>query len=362
MLKRILLCVSCILIITGTACNTEVKEEEAPVSEITQEPATAAPSPSVETPAPTPAPIDYEAVRPYEVGQIMVLMYHGIEKEVAPNDYYQRTVEDFKNDLLELYNRGFRVISLKDLINNNITTEAGYTPVVITFDDGRPSSFSLASENGRLVPTPDCGLDILMKFNEQYPDFGMAATFFINGNNDPFKGAGTQKERFEYLIANGCDIGNHTYSHPYLNKLNAEQIMEEVGKVDEMIKAALPDYMPVGVAYPFGIRPEEELRGLVLDGTYNGKAYHYDFALREGMSEASNIPNRNGYDVLNLPRARGSDTEGETTDLWGRLRFYEENPEYRYISDGNPDRIAVPKQYEDNVNKESLGGKELYIY
>lgn len=349
-----------VFIIMAAACTAEQKPEEPPAETPTAAP-TPTPTPTA-TPEPTPKPIDYTVVKPYEVGQIMILMYHGIEPEVAEKDVYQRSIADFKNDLSELYDRGFRVLSLKDLINNNITTEAGFTPVVITFDDGISTSFSLVSENGKLVPKPDCGFDILMKFNEQHPDFGMAATFFVNGNNDPFKGAGTQAERFEYLIANGCDIGNHTYSHAYLNKLNAEEIAEEIGKVDEMIKTALPGYTPVGVSYPFGIRPADDLKKLVLDGTYNGKAYHYDFALREGMSEASNIPNRNGYDVLNIPRARGSSTKDETTDLWGRLRLYETNPEYRYISDGNPNRIAVPKQYEDNVNKESIGDKELFVY
>lgn len=358
MIKRIFFCTMCIFMITGTACNAEKKQDEPPIETIT-ETATPAPTPT-ETPKPTPKPIDYTVVKPYEVGQIMVLMYHGIDPENNENDVYQRSVADFKNDLSELYNRGFRIISMKDLFDNNITTEAGFTPVVITFDDGISTSFSLVSESDKLVPKPDCGLDILMKFNEQHPDFGMAATFYINGNNDPFKGAGTQKERFEYLIANGCDIGNHLYSHPYLDKLDAEEITAQIGKVDEMIKTALPGYMPVGVSYPFGIRPMGDLKKLVLDGTYNGKAYHYDFALREGLSEASNIPNRNGYDVLNLPRVRGSN--GDATDLWDRLKFYEANPEYRYISDGNPNRIAVPKQYEDNVNKESIGNKELFLY
>ena len=53
---------------------------------------------------------------------------------------------------------------------------------------------------------------------------------------------------------------------------------------------------------------------------------------------------------------------GEEGDLGWYFDYYEKHPEYRYISDGNPNRIAINKEDEDNINKDSLNNKELYLY
>lgn len=303
--------------------------------------------------------IDYQKVRPNELGHIMIIMYHGIVESDPPSPY-QRTVEGLKEDLKYLYEHGYRLISMRDYIDNNITVEAGYTPVILTFDDGISSSFSLIEENGELKPTPDCAVDIINKFYEEHPDFGRHAVFYINGDNDPFAGDGTFKERLEYLINNGYEVSNHTYSHAHLSKLGAEEIQEQIGKVDQMIKEALPGYTLDSFSYPFGERPKEELRHLVEKGSYNAKEYSYRIGLREGPSGPFVPVNHIKFDPFNVPRVRGS--RGEEGDLGWYFEYYEKHPEYRYISDGNPNRIAVPVEQEQNVNMDSLGDKELYIY
>lgn len=123
--------------------------------------------------------IDYQKVRPNELGHIMIIMYHGIVESDPPSPY-QRTVEGLKEDLEYLYENGYRPISMRDYIDNNISVEAGYTPVVLTFDDGIRSSFSLIEENGEFKPTPDSAVDIMNKFYEEHPDFGRHAIFYIN--------------------------------------------------------------------------------------------------------------------------------------------------------------------------------------
>lgn len=303
--------------------------------------------------------IDYQKVRPNELGHIMIIMYHGIVESNPPSPY-QRTVEGLKEDLKYLYENGYRPISMRDYIDNNISVEAGCTPVILTFDDGISSSFSLIEENGELKPTPDSAVDIMNRFYEEHPDFGRHAVFYINGDNDPFAGAGTFKERVEYLINNGYEVSNHTYSHAHLSKLGAEEIQEQIGKVDQMIKEALPGYILDSFSYPFGERPKEELRHLIEKGSYNSKEYSYKIGLREGPSGPFVPINHIKFDPLNVPRVRGS--RGEEGDLGWYLEYYEKHPEYRYISDGNPNRIAIPKSEEENVNKDSLGDKELYVY
>jgi hypothetical protein len=89
--------------------------------------------------------------------------------------------------------------------------------------------------------------------------------------------------------------------------------------------------------------------------------YKYAAGLRVGPNGKIRVaPNHVTYDPLNLPRVRGS--EGEDGDLWSFFQYYEKHPGYRYISDGDPNRISLPQQYEKNVNKETLGDKELYLY
>ena len=304
--------------------------------------------------------IDFETIKPYEAGQIMVIMYHGIVEN--PTDQWQRSREDFRGDLQRLYDNGFRLVSMKELAENRITTEAGFTPVVITFDDGLPSEFTLTEENGKLTHDPQSGYGIMWDFYQENPDFGFEVTFFVNGDNNPFGGAGTIAERFNYIVESGADIGNHTYSHVFLSDLNGGEIQEQLAKVDKMIKEAVPGYEPVGLAYPYGRHPKEEFKKYLSEGTFEGHSYKIDFALAVGQSGFPSVPNRNNFTAWDIPRVLGNELPNEPSDLGGQLRLYETNPEYRYISDGNPDRICVPKDYEVNVNLDSLNGKELFVY
>jgi len=337
------------------------KPTDTPVTVSTPSPSPSpTPTPTTE-PEPTAKPVNFSVVKPYEVGQTMVIMYHGIVDSRADNEVYQRTREELRNDLQALYDRGYRLISMKDLYENNVTTAAGYTPVVITFDDGLASSFSLVEENGVLVPTPGCGLDIIMQFAAEHPDFGMAATFYVNGAPTPFAGAGTVAERLQFLIDNGCDVGNHTYSHADLYTLSAEGIQREMALVDKMIREALPDYEPIGVAYPLGKRPESDmLRPLVFAGESDGWAYTYEYGLAVGQSGVSSTPNRVSFNPWNLSRVRGG--HGSEMDLWWFIEQLDEFPERRYISDGDPNTIAVPNEYAHNVDMETIGQKELLLY
>ena len=54
-----------------------------------------------------------------------------------------------------------------------------------------------------------------MAFNEKHPDFGQHAMFYVNMDkgDKTFEGAGTLKERFEILLAQGFELGNHTWGH-----------------------------------------------------------------------------------------------------------------------------------------------------
>jgi hypothetical protein len=318
------------------------------------------PPASADEPVVSYPPIDYTAVSPYEVGQIMIIMYHEVVDGEAPSQW-QRNADDFRNDLQTLYDRGFRLCSVKDVVENNITVEAGYTPVSITFDDGLPKTFSLVDGSGGFEPAEGTAIAIMEEFCQSRPDFGRGATLFIN--NDPFRGAGTVAERLNWLVDRGYDIGNHTYSHAHMSKLDKDGILSELGEIDALIRQSVPGYAPVGMAYPYGDRPKGKLKGLVASGEYDGASYYNAFGLKEGYNGKPSSANRVGFDPLNMPRVCGSSLPEENAyDLGFFLEFYQKSPEFRYVSDGDPDTVSVPEKYAENVDKESLNGKRLVIY
>ena len=301
---------------------------------------------------------------PNEVGEIMILVYHGLH-EAQPGPY-DRLTADFWNDLQILYDQGYRLISLEDLINNNITTPAGYTPIVLSFDDGLPSAFSLKElEDGTLAPSPGTAVYILNAFYEKNPSFGRTAIFFVNAWRDPFEGAGTLEARFNYLIDNGFEIGNHSYNHLDFSRLNAQQLQQEMGSLDQFIRQHVPDYKLFAMAYPFSIRPRQGLRHYALAGKYNDVSYRYAWALRVGNTGVPAVPYHIRFDPLNVSRVVPGDQSTpyrNVPDLGYLLRHFEAHPYLRFISDGDPETVTVPRSNVHYVNKYRLGDKKLVVY
>jgi hypothetical protein len=80
-----------------------------------------------------------------------------------------RTADNFRKDLKVLYDKGYRLVSLRDYIENNIKVEAGYTPFVLTFDDGAKNNFNIIEENGEKKIDPNCAVGILEEFKKENP-------------------------------------------------------------------------------------------------------------------------------------------------------------------------------------------------
>ena len=85
----------------------------------------------------------------------------------------------------------------------------------LTFDDGP----NFAGDN-----TMNRMLDILEKH-------GIVASFFLIAN----KISAENTAVIERAVKMGCDIENHTWSHPDMTKLSREEMIEEYDKCDEAI-------------------------------------------------------------------------------------------------------------------------------
>src|SRR5437870_8575266 len=93
-----------------------------------------------------------------ELGRLMILEYHKVD---YPEERWTRTPENFRRDLETLYTRGYRLISLGDLLDRSIKLPAGTTPVVLTFDDSSPGQFRYIEANGSVQIDPKSGLGVL---------------------------------------------------------------------------------------------------------------------------------------------------------------------------------------------------------
>lgn len=305
--------------------------------------------------------IDFQQVKPNEGGQIMVLMYHHIAQ---PEAQWSRTPENFRKDLEVLYEKGYRPISLKDYVTGNIHTEAGYTPIVLTFDDGRQNNFNmLQKQSGEWVIDPDCAVGILEKFHQEHPDFPLKATFFIN-DNVPFG----QKEHLEfklkYLVEKGMEIGNHTATHIDFTKADQDRIQKELAGIVNLVNLFLPDYTVDTLALPFGSKPKDKRLMTYLEkGVYEGTAYQ-NIAILEVGWDPYQSPYHRDFNPLAIHRVRASDLEKyvKGVGLYDWLEQFEKGSRIRYISDGDPNTVTVPEKFQDILDADKVGERSIRTY
>lgn len=302
--------------------------------------------------------IDLQAIKPNEAGEIMVLMYHHIGE---PEAEWFRTPDNFRKDLQELYDKGYRPISLEDYTTGNIHTEAGYTPVVLTFDDGNQDNFNMIQdEKGDWIIDPDSAVGILVDFHEKYPDFPLEATFFINGGT-PFGQADWVEYKLNYLVEMGMDIGNHTNTHINFSKASAEKIQEELGKVNNLVKKYLPQYQVKTLALPFGSKPKDpSLYTYLIEGEHEGESYQHIAILEVGWDPYKSPYNKD-FDFTKIRRVRASETKVDGVGIYDWMRTFDNGGRLRYISDGDPNIITVPEGFQDKLVSE-VKGKTIRTY
>lgn len=300
--------------------------------------------------------INYKELKVDESGNVPIMMYHGIHN-ITDNEYtggnvdkdgYQRTTEAFKKDLEFYYNSGYRMIRLNDYVNGVIDVEAGYSPIIITFDDGLSNNIKVTGldENGEIIIDPNSAVGVLESFKQKYPDFNVTATFFVNGGL--FNQSEYNEKILKWLIDNGYDIGNHSYSHADFTSISKEKSVQEIGSVYNLLDKYIPEKYVNIVALPFGSPYDKSHTNFnsILKGVYNDKEYNTIATLRVGW-EAEYSPFNKSFDKTFLKRIRAYDNNGKEFDIEMNFKILENN---RYISDGDKNTITIPKEKEDKIN------------
>lgn len=144
---------------------------------------------------------------PVDNPRVVILLYHRISAGDAGN-LYERSAEDFENDLRYLRKNNIRVIDFAELRSiiagdEELTTHAA----VLTFDDGDHSWYTLA-------------IPLLKKYR-------MQATFFLWASKigaNSFLSWDEVKMMSSYVMDGGVrpfTFGSHTVSHQYLMTMKA---------------------------------------------------------------------------------------------------------------------------------------------
>lgn len=262
-------------------------------------------------------------------GQVMILVYHNFGTDAR----WGRSLPSFDRDLARLEAGGYRPITLRQYVTGDFAVPAGTTPVVLTFDDGSKVQMRFAAD-GSL--DPDCAVAHWVAFAKTHPDFPVHGTFFVNPGTDVFGQRAFIQKKLEMLVQLGSEIGNHTYSHPYLNKLAPAATEKEIGLGQYFIDRWLPDYQIVSLALPYGIYPKPEALAAV--GAWTGapgprhspvtERWHYLAVVKVGSGPAPS-PLVAGLDGSRLPRIQVFTPE---FDKW--MSYFAAHPGRRFVSDG----------------------------
>ena len=243
------------------------------------------------------------ALAPDSMGRVPILEYHL----VADSDSrWGRSWRHFAQDLELLYERGYRPVTVSQLVDRQLDIPAGTSPVVFTFDDASPSQFRYIERNGQLEIDSTSAVGIWLAFHAKHPDWGNRATFCMlpaAAAGHAFfgeKGIQGQKsawrfKKVQFLAQQGFELCDHTLWHADLAKYSDAVVQEQIARGAMAIDSAVPGYRVRTFALPLGVWPKN--RALAKQGSWKdpktGRVYRYDF---DAILEVAGGPNRSPYD------------------------------------------------------------------
>ncbi len=264
-------------------------------------------------------------------GRIPVLEYHVIGGD--KNTLYTRTIASYQADLEEAYKRGYRPISIQQMLDKDFSeVPAGMAPSVWVFDDASDSQFRYIEKDGKLEIDPTSAVGIWLEFGKTHPGWNNRAVFcMLNGGavghnffGDNPKWGGQKKEwrhqKVKWLADNGFELCSHTLWHARLDKYSDAVIQEQIARNVMGIDSAVAGYKVRTFALPYGIWPKN--RPLAWQGSWTdpktGKTHSYKF---DAVLEVAGGPTRSPYDPafnsksINRIEAIGEDIKKALTRL-----------------------------------------------
>lgn len=279
---------------------------------------------------------------PNELGVIPVLMYHEIRPDRV--GAYDQTPAEFRAELELLWKQGYAPVDASAFAGGRIDLPAGKSPVVLTFDDSTTYQLELGPDG---EPKKSTAVAMLREFSRTHPGFAPKATFFLL--RKPFGGNVRSPDHVRWLAENGFELGNHSHDHTPLRPLDDAAVQRQLVAGARVILDAVPGYRIKSLALPLGSMPERA--ELAVRGRSGGQSYG-PYAVYLVGANPSPSPFSKDFDRTAIPRIRSShmpwsSAEEYTFAYW--MRELERNPEQRFVSDGDPRTITVPRAERDSV-------------
>lgn len=252
------------------------------------------------------APARSAAENAGRMGRIPILEYHIVGD--SSRGQYMITREKFERDLQMLYDRGYRPITVGQLLDKDFRdVPVGMSPVVFTFDDASPEQFSYVERNGVLEIDPTSVVGMWLDFQKTHPDWKNRATFCLlpaaeEGHaffGDKPKWRGQRKEwrhqKVKWLADNGFELCNHTLWHARLDQYPDAFVQEHIARGQLAIDSVVPGYRVRTFALPLGKYPRN--RELAWRGSWTDprsrKTVTYNY---ETVLEVAGGPVRSPFD------------------------------------------------------------------
>lgn len=347
---------ACAATLASVACSNGEAHSAPPATSVTNGNAGAGSS-SAAAPATSAAPAEpgvsasagagSAARAPNELGRIPILEYHLVGDRESR---WSRNYERFRKDLEILYARGYRPVTVRQVLDKKIDLPKGLSPVVLVFDDASPGQFSYIEKNGALEVDPKSAVGILLDFNKKHADWTNSAVFCVlpaAAAGHAFfgdKGIDGQKtawrfQKLQFLAKSGFELCNHTLWHANLGKYPDAFVQEQIARGELAIDSAVPNYKVRTFALPLGVWPKN--KPLAWGGSWtdpkSGKTKRYSY---ESVLEVAGGPTRSPYDPkfdghhMSRVELFGGELE-KTLDALDKP-----GAGARYVSDGNPATVA----------------------
>jgi hypothetical protein len=245
--------------------------------------------------------------------RVPILEYHLITEHESR---WSVEREHFRRTLQLLYDRGYRPITVAELVDRSVTLPAGQRPVVFTFDDASPSQFRYIERDGQLVIDSTSAIGIWLAFHAAHPDWRNRATFcvlpaasaghaFFGDHGVEGQATAWRLRKIQFLAAQGFELCDHTLWHANLARYSDAVVQEQIARGQLAIDSAVPGYHVRTFALPQGAWPKN--RALAREGEWRNPAtgaevhYHFDAILEVAGGPAPN-PADAAFDPLHLPR------------------------------------------------------------
>ena len=264
-------------------------------------------------------------------GKIPVLEYHVIGGD--KNSLYTRTAASYRADLEDVYKRGYRPITIAQMLDKNFSdVPDGMSPVVFVFDDASPEQFRYIEKDGKVEIDPTSGVGIWLDFAKTHPGWKNRATFcMLNGGasghnffGDGVKFQGQKKEwrhqKVKWLADQGFELCSHTLWHAKLSQYPDAVVQEQIARNVMGIDSAVSGYKVRTMALPYGLWPKN--RPLAWQGSWtdpkSGKTVNYKF---DAVLEVAGGPAKSPFDPafnahsINRIEAIGNDIAKQLDNL-----------------------------------------------